>query len=124
MTCPDGPLPDLPPKQEAMFEGAALAYARHRPGLPDAAARLLADTLRGRPSPVLLDLGTGTGQGPFALLSAGADLTHIEAVDVRPQMLHQARQALALLHAHAADGSPVEEATSRVLPARRPREAR
>ncbi|MFD3940681.1 hypothetical protein ACFWSF_38370 [Streptomyces sp. NPDC058611] len=54
-----------------MFEGAALTYARHRPGLPDAAVRLLADALRGPPSPVLLDLGTGTGQVPFALLSAG-----------------------------------------------------
>lgn len=94
MTYPDGPLLGLAPEQETMFEGAALTYARHRPGLPDAAVRLLADTLRGRPSPVLLDLGTGTGQVPFALLSAGANLTHIEAVDVSPQMLHQARQVL------------------------------
>ncbi|MFJ6752487.1 hypothetical protein ACIQNI_30520 [Streptomyces sp. NPDC091266] len=49
MIYPDGPLPGLP-EQEALFEGAALTYARHRPGLPDAAVRLLADTLRGRPS--------------------------------------------------------------------------
>ncbi|QDN54305.1 class I SAM-dependent methyltransferase (plasmid) [Streptomyces sp. S1D4-20] len=83
-----------------MFEGAAVTYARHRPGLPDAAVRLLADTLRCRPSPVLLDLGTGTGQVPLALLSAGAVLTHIEAVDVSPQMLHQARQALTPVLSH------------------------
>ncbi|WP_333736776.1 class I SAM-dependent methyltransferase [Streptomyces sp. IBSBF 2806] len=94
MTYPDGPFPGLPPEREAMFEAAAPTYARHRPGLPDAAVRLLADALRGRRSPVLLDLGTGTGQVPFALLSAGAGLTHIEAVDVSPQMLHQAEQAL------------------------------
>ncbi|MGA5442370.1 class I SAM-dependent methyltransferase [Streptomyces griseoincarnatus] len=100
MTYPDGPLPGLSPEQETMFDGAALTYARHRPGLPDAAVRLLADTLRGRPSPVLLDLGTGTGQVPLALLSAGADLTHIEAVDVSPQMLHQARQALTPVLGH------------------------
>ncbi|MFF0228543.1 class I SAM-dependent methyltransferase [Streptomyces sp. NPDC004629] len=100
MTYPEGPLPGLAPEQETMFEGAALTYSRRRPGLPDAAVRLLADTLRGRPSPVLLDLGTGTGQVPFALLSAGADLTHIEAVDVSPQMLHQASQALTPVLGH------------------------
>ncbi|WP_030841464.1 class I SAM-dependent methyltransferase [Streptomyces sp. NRRL S-475] len=100
MTYPDGPLPGLSPEQETMFEGAALTYARHRPGLPEAAVRLLADTLRGRPSPVLLDLGTGTGQVPLALLSSGAGLTHIEAVDVSPQMLHQARQALTPVLGH------------------------
>ncbi|MET7684229.1 methyltransferase domain-containing protein [Streptomyces sp. NPDC005423] len=94
MTYPDGPFPGLPPEQEGIFEAAASTYARHRPGLPDAAVRLLADALRSRRSPVLLDLGTGTGQVPFALLSAGAGLTHIEAVDVSPQMLRQAGQAL------------------------------
>lgn len=36
----------------------------------------------------------------FALLSAGADLTHIEAVDVSPQMPHQARQALTPVLGH------------------------
>ncbi|WP_406346364.1 methyltransferase domain-containing protein [Streptomyces sp. NBC_01547] len=100
MTYPYEPFPGLPPEQEKMFEAAALTYARHRPGLPDAAVRLLADTLRGRPSPMLLDLGTGTGQVPVALLSAGADLTHIEAVDVSPQMLHQARQDLTPVLGH------------------------
>ncbi|MFD8882159.1 class I SAM-dependent methyltransferase [Streptomyces erythrochromogenes] len=94
MTYPYGPLPELYPEQEALFADAATTYACYRPGLPDAAVRLLADVLRGRPSPVLLDLGTGTGQVPFALLSAGVALTHIEAVDVSRQMLHQASQAL------------------------------
>lgn len=94
MTYPYGPLPDLYPEQEALFASAAATYARYRPGLPDAAVRLLADVLRGRPSPVLLDLGTGTGQVPLALLSAGAALTQIEAVDVSTQMLSQAGQAL------------------------------
>ncbi|NEA20708.1 methyltransferase domain-containing protein [Streptomyces halstedii] len=83
-----------------MFASAAATYARYRPGLPDAAVRLLADVLRGQPSQVLLDLGTGTGQVPLALLSAGADLTHIEAVDVSRQMLHQASQALHPLLGH------------------------
>ncbi|MFJ4125994.1 class I SAM-dependent methyltransferase [[Kitasatospora] papulosa] len=94
MTYPYGPLPDLYPEQEALFASAAATYARYRPGLPDAAVQLLADVLQGRPSPVLLDLGTGTGQVPLALLASGAALTHIEAVDVSQQMLHQAGQAL------------------------------
>ncbi|MFJ8752147.1 class I SAM-dependent methyltransferase [Streptomyces sp. NPDC102441] len=100
MTYPDGPIPGLPQEMEALFAAAAATYARYRPGLPDAAVGLLADVLRGGPSPVLLDLGTGTGQVPFALLSAGAGLTHIEAVDVSPQMLHQARQALTPVLGH------------------------
>ncbi|WND40745.1 methyltransferase domain-containing protein (plasmid) [Streptomyces sp. BB1-1-1] len=116
MTYPYGPLPDLYPEQEALFAAAAATYARYRPGLPDTAAHLLADVLRGRPSPVLLDLGTGTGQVPLALLSAGALLTHIEAVDVNGQMLHQTGQALrpllgdctlTLAHAVADDYEPL-----------------
>lgn len=95
MTYPDVPLPGLQPTQEALFAAAAETYARYRPGVPDAAVHLLADTVRGRPAPVLLDLGTGTGQVPLAFLSAVLDLAHIEAVDVSRQMLDQARSALA-----------------------------
>ncbi|MFG2561961.1 class I SAM-dependent methyltransferase [Streptomyces sp. NPDC048496] len=95
MTYPDVPFPDLPPEQEALFAAAAATYARYRSGVPDAAVRLLADILRGRSVPVLLDLGTGTGQVPLALRAAVPDLAHIEAVDVSQQMLDQARDALA-----------------------------
>lgn len=92
---PDVPFPGLPPEQEALFAAAAAPYARYRPGVPDAAVRLLADILRGQSVPVLLDLGTGTGQVPLALRAAVPDLAHIEAVDVSQQMLDQARVALA-----------------------------
>ncbi|MFD4943581.1 class I SAM-dependent methyltransferase [Streptomyces sp. NPDC058409] len=94
MTYPDVPFPGLPPEQEALFAAAAATYARYRPGLPDGAVHLLADILRDRSTPVLLDLGTGTGQVPLALRSAVPALAHIEAVDVSPQMLDQARDAL------------------------------
>ncbi|WP_405735064.1 class I SAM-dependent methyltransferase [Streptomyces sp. NBC_01537] len=95
MTYPHGPFPSLPPEEEALFAAAAAGYARYRPGVPDAAARLLAGALRGRPAPVLLDLGTGTGQVPRALLAAVPGLAHIEAVDVSRRMLDQARDSLA-----------------------------
>ncbi|MFE4333285.1 class I SAM-dependent methyltransferase [Streptomyces sp. NPDC056831] len=100
MTYPDEFLPSLPPQQEALFAAAAADYARYRPGVPDAAVRVLADILRGRSAPVLLDLGTGTGQVPRALLPAVPALTHIEAVDVSRQMLDQARNALAPVLGH------------------------
>lgn len=92
---PDTPGPAPARGQEALFARAADDYARYRPGLPDAAVRLLADTLSGTPAPVLLDLGTGTGQVPRALLSAVPGLAHIEAVDVSRRMLDRARDALA-----------------------------
>ncbi|WP_329453374.1 class I SAM-dependent methyltransferase (plasmid) [Streptomyces sp. NBC_01724] len=95
MTYPNVPEPALPPKKETLFGAAAADYARYRPGVPDAAIRLLADTLRGRPAPAVLDLGTGTGQVPLALLTALPSLAHIEAVDVSQRMLDQARNALA-----------------------------
>ncbi|MGW1411793.1 class I SAM-dependent methyltransferase [Streptomyces sp. NPDC002403] len=88
-------VPAPSPDQESLFAAAADDYARYRPGVPEAAVRLLADALHGRPDPVLLDLGTGTGQVPLALRHAVPDLAHIEAVDVSRQMLDRARAALA-----------------------------
>ncbi|MFE2936559.1 class I SAM-dependent methyltransferase [Streptomyces sp. NPDC059278] len=91
-------------------------YARYRPGVPEAAVRLLADALRDRRDPVLLDLGTGTGQVPLALRHAVPGLAHIEAVDVSRQMLDRARDALApvlgrctltLVHAAADEYGPL-----------------
>jgi SAM-dependent methyltransferase len=90
----DQPFPPVDPEKEALFAAAAAEYARHRPGLPDEAARLLADTLSELPYPTLLDLGTGTGQVPLALLSTVPGLAHIEAVDINRPMLDQARTVL------------------------------
>jgi ubiquinone/menaquinone biosynthesis C-methylase UbiE len=110
------PAPAPAPEQEALFAAAAADYARYRPGVPETAVRLLADALRGRPAPVLLDLGTGTGQVPLALWSAVPGLAHIEAVDVSRQMLDQARDSLtpvlgrctlALVHATADAYAPL-----------------
>jgi SAM-dependent methyltransferase len=115
VTYPDQPFPGLSPEKEALFTAAA-EYARYRPGLPEEAVRLLADTLRGRPAPTLLDLGTGTGQVPLALLAADAGLAHVEAVDVSRPMLAHARAALTpvlegctltLVHAIADTYAPV-----------------
>ncbi|WP_433549175.1 class I SAM-dependent methyltransferase [Streptomyces sp. CA-294286] len=79
---------------EALFGPEAADYARYRPGLPDAAVALLAATQHGLPDPVLLDLGTGTGQVPRALLPVLHRLVHIELVDVNQRMLEAARAAL------------------------------
>lgn len=79
---------------EALFGPEAADYARYRPGLPDAAVRLLAATQHGVPDPVLLDLGTGTGQVPRALLPVLHRLAHIDLVDVNQPMLSTALAAL------------------------------
>jgi trans-aconitate methyltransferase len=94
MTYPDTPYPPPTPEQEALFAAGAAQYGRFRPGLPAKAAELLAGTVRDLPDPVLLDLGTGTGQVPQALLAAVPHLAHIEAVDCSEPMLTQARAAL------------------------------
>ncbi|MFF0110462.1 class I SAM-dependent methyltransferase [Streptomyces hirsutus] len=94
MTCPDDPFPGLPSHEEALSAAAAAEYDRYRPDLPAKAAELLADTIRGLPDPTLLDLGTGTGQVPRALLTALPHLAYIEAVDWSRSMLNQARAAL------------------------------
>ncbi|MFD7919644.1 class I SAM-dependent methyltransferase [Streptomyces sp. NPDC059740] len=95
MTGPRTSSPGRTPEQHPLFGAAATDYERYRPGVPTPAVQLLADVLQGRPNPVLLDLGTGTGQVPRALLSAAPGLAHIEAVDSSQQMLDQARDALA-----------------------------
>jgi len=95
VTSPDDRVPGRPIEGGAIFAGTADDYARYRPGLPGAAVRLLAESLRERPAPALLDLGTGTGQVPLALLQAVPGLAHVEAVDVSQQMLDQAQAELA-----------------------------
>lgn len=94
MTYPDEPFPSLPAGKEELFAAAAAEYDRYRPGVPAEAAELLADTVRDLPDPTLLDLGTGTGQVPRALLKALPSLAYIEAVDWSRPMLDQARAAL------------------------------
>lgn len=79
---------------EALFGSEAADYARYRPGLPDAAIHLLAATQHGVPGPVLLDMGTGTGQVPRALLPVLRRLVHIDLVDVNRHMLETALTAL------------------------------
>lgn len=87
-----------PDSDEALFgTGSAAAYARYRPGVPDAAVRLLAASLHGVPAPVLLDLGTGTAQVPRALLPVVPRLAHVDLVDVNPEMLARATADLAPL---------------------------
>lgn len=89
-----GPAPDRPTPGEALFGRTAADYSRYRPGVPDAALRLLAATLHGVPAPVLLDLGTGTAQVPCALLPVVPRLAHVDLVDVNQGMLDQAMAEL------------------------------
>ncbi|MEW2128570.1 hypothetical protein AB0891_33235 [Streptomyces sp. NPDC007259] len=78
----------------SLFHATADAYSRHRPGLPDEVVHLLAGTLRGIHCPALLDLGTGTGQVPAALLPVLPQLARLDLVDADRDMLHQADLAL------------------------------
>ncbi|MFJ4151927.1 class I SAM-dependent methyltransferase [Streptomyces galbus] len=97
MTRPDQPA-SAAASNDALFGPAAADYARNRPGLPDAAVHLLAATQHGVPNPVLLDLGTGTGQVPRALLPVLHRLAHIDLVDVNASMLEAARAMLEPVH--------------------------
>ncbi|MEU6346476.1 class I SAM-dependent methyltransferase [Streptomyces sp. NPDC046977] len=94
MTRPDQPASTAAVSDDALFGPEAADYARYRPGLPDAAVHLLAATQHGVPDPVLLDLGSGTGQVPRALLSVLLRLVHIDLVDVNASMLQAARAVL------------------------------
>ncbi|THC43118.1 class I SAM-dependent methyltransferase [Streptomyces sp. A1499] len=78
----------------SLFHATADAYSRHRPGLPDKVVHLLAGTLRGIRHPALLDLGTGTGQVPAALLPLLPQLARLDLVDADRDMLHQADLSL------------------------------
>ncbi|MFB8085962.1 class I SAM-dependent methyltransferase [Streptomyces sp. NPDC055992] len=92
----------------SLFDATADAYSRHRPGLPDAVVHLLAGTLRGVRRPALLDLGTGTGQVPAALVPVLPQLARLDLVDADRDMLHQAELALRpLLADRAAAFHPV-----------------
>jgi ubiquinone/menaquinone biosynthesis C-methylase UbiE len=93
MTHPDRPA-SAAVSDDALFGPEAAGYARYRPGLPDVAVHLLAATQHGVPALVLLDLGTGTGQVPRALLPVLHRLAHVDLVDVNASMLQAARAAL------------------------------
>ncbi|MEE1931531.1 class I SAM-dependent methyltransferase [Streptomyces sp. TRM 70351] len=89
MTRPDQPAAAAA-SDDDLFGSEAADYARYRPGLPDAAVRLLAATQHGVPDPVLLDLGTGTGQVLRALPPVLRRLVHVDLVDVNQHMLETA----------------------------------
>jgi SAM-dependent methyltransferase len=64
-------------------------YEMERLGLP------LAEALRDRPSPRVLDVATGTGRLPLALLRAGDSDSRVVGIDRSAPMLAQARDATA-----------------------------
>lgn len=97
MMSASAPPPGLVPEQEDLFGPTATDYDRCRPGVPASAEQLLTDAVRHRSRPVLLDLGTGTGQMPRTLLAADHAPRHIEAVDVSRPMLDRAHRTLAPL---------------------------
>ena len=69
---------------------------KHDSQLRDAGmlARPALEALRGIPAPLILDLATGTGRLPLALLTEAAFTGHVTAVDVSQGMLDQAAQKL------------------------------
>ncbi|MFB8310169.1 class I SAM-dependent methyltransferase [Streptomyces sp. NPDC055961] len=85
-----------PPHNEPkeLFTSTAADYARHRPGIPPEAVALLADTMRRADRPALLDLGSGTGQVPAALLPAVPRIDRVDLVDSDQDMLRQATATL------------------------------
>ncbi|MEU2251376.1 class I SAM-dependent methyltransferase [Streptomyces sp. NPDC019224] len=92
----------------SLFDATADDYSRHRPGLPDEVVHLLAGPLRGIHRLALLDLGTGTGQVPAALLPVLPQLARLDLVDADRDMLHQADLTLRpLLAGRAAAFHPV-----------------
>ncbi|MYY87026.1 MULTISPECIES: class I SAM-dependent methyltransferase [unclassified Streptomyces] len=78
----------------SLFHATADAYGRYRPGLPDEVVPLLVGTLRGIRRPALLDLGTGTGQVPSALLPVLPQRARLDLVDADRDMLDQADRTL------------------------------
>ncbi|MEU2232573.1 class I SAM-dependent methyltransferase [Streptomyces vietnamensis] len=80
-----------------LFTSVAADYRRHRPGIPAEPVALLADVVNEVERPVLLDLGTGTGQVPAALLPAVPRIARVDLVDSDPGMLREAAAALAPL---------------------------
>ncbi|GAA2425852.1 class I SAM-dependent methyltransferase [Streptomyces pulveraceus] len=85
-----------------LFASAAADYARYRPGIPDEAVRLLAETLDGCDRPAVLDLGAGTGQVPAALLPAVPRIARVDLVDQDSDMLRIAAERLRPLHGQTA----------------------
>ncbi|MFF0433879.1 class I SAM-dependent methyltransferase [Streptomyces sp. NPDC004327] len=80
-----------------LFTSVAADYRRHRLGIPAKPVALLADVVNEVERPVLLDLGTGTGQVPAALLPAVSRIARVDLVDADPGMLREAASALAPL---------------------------
>ncbi|MFD7054833.1 class I SAM-dependent methyltransferase [Streptomyces mirabilis] len=73
------------------FADTAPYYATYRPSIPKAVVRLVSQTVAAKQHPVLLDLGSGTGQVPAALHEAFAE---IDVVERDPGMLAEADKAL------------------------------
>lgn len=74
----------MPYDPHSLFTGAALYYARYRPGYPQAVFTTLRERLGLDGTQQVLDLGCGTGQIALPLAPLVA---HVYAVDPDPQML-------------------------------------
>ncbi|MEV6393520.1 hypothetical protein AB0M39_01835 [Streptomyces sp. NPDC051907] len=85
-----GPAAEYAACGETLFGTTAAAYARYRPGKPDAAVRVRAAPLHGVPAPVPVDLVTRTAQVPCAPLTVVRRLAHVDLMDAHPGVLAQA----------------------------------
>ncbi|MET9658719.1 class I SAM-dependent methyltransferase [Streptomyces sp. NPDC006510] len=83
---------------ERLQEDGVLTHPRLR----DALSLLDRETLDGFDRPTLLDLGSGTGQVPAALLPAVPRVTRLDLVDRDSDMLRTAAEQLRPLHGQAA----------------------
>ncbi|MET9490639.1 class I SAM-dependent methyltransferase [Nocardia sp. NPDC006630] len=72
---------DIHVRRATSFGAEAAAYAEHRPDYPAAGIRWALAPLGGKESPVVLDLGAGTGKLTQGLIAAGAQVIAVEPDD-------------------------------------------
>ncbi|WP_297614938.1 class I SAM-dependent methyltransferase [Nocardia sp.] len=99
---------DIHARRAASFGAAAAAYAEHRPDYPAASIEWALAPLGGKESPVVLDLGAGTGKLTEGLISLGAQVIAVEPDDgMRAELVRRFPGVTAL--AGAAEAIPLPD---------------
>ncbi|MFX0580611.1 class I SAM-dependent methyltransferase [Nocardia nepalensis] len=101
---------ELRARRASSFGAQAAVYAAHRPGYPAAGIRWALEPLDGRHSPVVLDLGAGTGKLAEGLLAIGIEVIAVEPdAAMRAELIRLFPQVTAL--AGAAEAIPLPDAS-------------
>lgn len=88
--------PALRAQRAKSFGALATAYAEHRPDYSAASIRWALEPVRDRATPVVLDLGAGTGKLTEGLLATGAEVIAVEPDDeMRAELQHHFAQVRA-----------------------------